>query len=143
LTAILTQIPSDTTVLAARAVWVNQETADAIASNAVQVILQASKANSRFFYGKTSKCVLGGLFYLLGYRFNAAKTQREIAELLCTTEISVRKLYKSWLNEFPQFFTDVRVKMSVNKQTDYLSSSRVTGKTFEELVATWARSQTT
>jgi transcription initiation factor TFIIIB Brf1 subunit/transcription initiation factor TFIIB len=96
--------------LAARAVWVNQETADAIASNAVQALAQASKANPRFFYGKSSKCVLGGLFHLLGYRFNAAKTQREIADLLCTTEISVRKLYKSWSNEFPQLFTDVSVK---------------------------------
>ena len=139
---ILTQKPHETTLLAARAVWVNQETADAIASNAVQILAQASKANPRFFYGKTSKCVLGGLFYLLGYRFNATKTQREIADLLCTTEVSVRKLYKSWLNEFPQLFTDAKVKTSKNRQTDYLKSSRVTGKTFEELVATWARSQT-
>jgi len=141
LATILTQKPHETTLLAARAVWVNQETADAIASNAVQILAQASKANPRFFYGKASKCVLGGLFYLLGYRFNEAKTQREIADLLRTTEVSVRKLYKSWLNEFPQLFTDVNVKMSKNRQTDYLTSSRVTGKTFEELVATWARSQ--
>lgn len=115
---ILTRKPHETTVLAARAVWVNQETADAIATNAVQVLVQASKANPRFFYGKTSKCVLGGLFYLLGYMFNAARTQREIADLLCTTEVSVRKLYKSWLNEFPQLFTDVSVKISGNSQTD-------------------------
>ena len=118
LATILIRKPHETTLLGARAVWVNQETADTIATNAVQVLAQASKANPRFFYGKTSKCVLGGLFYLLGYRFNAARTQREIADLLCTTEVSVRKLYKSWLNEFPQLFTDVSVKMSGNSQTD-------------------------
>ena len=143
MTPILSRIPCEVTISAANAVWVNQETADAIASNAVQVLAHASKANPRFFHGKSSKCVLGGLFYILGYRFNETKTQREIADLLCTTEISVRKLYKSWLNEFPQLFTDVRVKMSGNRQMDYLRSSQVTGKTFEELVATWARSQTT
>lgn len=123
-------------MLAARAVWVNQKTADAIASNALQVLEQSSKANPRFFYGKRSKCVLGGLFYILGYRFNAAKTQREIADLLCTTEVSVRKLYKSWLNEFPQLFTDVSVKMAGNRQTDPPRVSCVTDKIFEESIVT-------
>ena len=118
MTPILSLIPCEVTISAANAVWANQETADAIASNAVQVLAQASKANPRFFHGKSSKCVLGGLFYILGYRFNAAKTQREIADLLCTTEVSVRKLYKSWLNEFPQLFTDMSVKMAGNRQTD-------------------------
>jgi hypothetical protein len=123
LTPIFSRIPCEVTISAANVVWVNQETADVIASNAVQELAHASKANPRFFYGKTSKCVLGGLFYILGYRFNAAKTQREIADLLYTTEISVRKLYKSWLNEFPQSFTDVSAKMSGNRETDYLRLS--------------------
>jgi transcription initiation factor TFIIIB Brf1 subunit/transcription initiation factor TFIIB len=98
-------------VRAARAVWVNQEFADDIASNALQILAQASRANLRLFNGKSPKCALGGLFYILGPMFYAPKTQREIADFLCTTEVSVRKSYHDWLSEFPQFFTDTTVKM--------------------------------
>jgi hypothetical protein len=119
LTTILTRITCEKIEVAARAVWVNQETADAIASNALQLMAQASSANLKFFNAKKPKCILSGLFYILGFRFSAVKTQREIADLLCTTEVSVRKSYKSWLSEFPQFFTDIRFKMSENRQFDY------------------------
>jgi transcription initiation factor TFIIIB Brf1 subunit/transcription initiation factor TFIIB len=111
LTTILTRIPCEITVQAARAVWINPEIADEIASNALQILADASRDNLRFFNGKSPKCVLGGLFYILGFRFSAHKTQREIADFLCTTEVSVRKSYNGWLSEFPQFFTDVTVKM--------------------------------
>ena len=119
LTTILTRITCEKTEEAARAVWVNQETADTRTSNALQIMAQASRANIKFFNAKKSKCILSGLFYILGFRFRTVKTQREIADLLCTTEVSVRKSYKSWLNEFPQFFTDVRFKTSENRQADY------------------------
>jgi transcription initiation factor TFIIIB Brf1 subunit/transcription initiation factor TFIIB len=119
LTTILTRITCEKTEEAARAVWVNQETADTITSNSLQIMAQASRANLKFFHARKPKCTLSGLFYILGFRFRAEKTQREIADLLCTTEVSVRKSYKSWLNEFPQFFTDVRFKMSENRQADY------------------------
>ncbi len=111
MTTILVRIPCEITEQAARAVWVNQEIADDIASNASQVLAQASRVNLRFFNGKSPKCILGGLFYILGFKFCAPKTQREIADFLCTTEVSVRKSYHSWLSEFPQFFTDATVKM--------------------------------
>lgn len=110
MTTILVRIPCEVTVQAARAVWVNQDLADDIASNALQVMAQASRANLRFFNGKSPKCILGGLFYILGFRFYAPKTQREIADFLCTTEVSVRKSYHSWLNEFPQFFPETQLK---------------------------------
>ena len=89
----------------------NQVTAEDVASNALQVLAQASNANLRFFEGKSPKCVLGGLFYILRFRFYAPKTQKEIADLLCTTEVSVRKSYHGWLNEFPQLFADITNKM--------------------------------
>jgi transcription initiation factor TFIIIB Brf1 subunit/transcription initiation factor TFIIB len=96
---------------AARAVWLNQETADCIGLDTLQILAKASMANLKFFNGKTPKCLVGGLFYLLGYRYNVPVTQTEIADLLCTTEVSVRKSYKNWLNEFPQFFTDLTLKL--------------------------------
>jgi len=104
-TTIIVRVPCEQTLLAARFVWVNQEIADEIASNALQILAQASRIDLRFFNGKSPKCILGGVFYILGYRFYATKTQREIADFLCTTEVSVRKSYHSWLREFPQCFT--------------------------------------
>jgi transcription initiation factor TFIIIB Brf1 subunit/transcription initiation factor TFIIB len=109
LTTILVRIACEITVQAARAVWINQEIADEIASKASLVLALASRVNLRFFNGKSPKCILGSLFYILGFSFCAPKTRREI--FLCTTEVSVRRSYNSWLSEFPQFFTDATVKI--------------------------------
>jgi hypothetical protein len=108
LTSIFFRIHCEKITSAARIVWLNQEIADEIASCALQILTKASKQNLRFFCGKAPKCILGGLFYILGYKFNSIKTQREIADFLCTTEDSIRKSYKNWLIEFPQFFTDIK-----------------------------------
>ena len=98
---------SEKIIYAARIVWVNQVIADDIAQSALQILAKASEQNLRFFCGKSPKCILGGLFYILGFRFNSKMTQREIADLLCTTEDSIRDSYKRWIIEFPQFFTDI------------------------------------
>ena len=111
MTTTLIHIPYEKTLLAARSVWENRKVADEIASNSLQILAQASKANLMFFNGKNPKCVLGGLFYILGPRFKARKTQREIADFLCTTEDSIRKSYHRWLTEFPELFLDVAVEM--------------------------------
>jgi transcription initiation factor TFIIIB Brf1 subunit/transcription initiation factor TFIIB len=116
LTTILRRISCEVTVSAARAVWTNPENADDVASDALQILAKASRANLRFFNGRTPKCLLGGLFYLLGYRYGVTVTQREIADLLCTTEVSVRISYLSWLEAFPQFFTDIAVKMPCRRR---------------------------
>jgi len=103
-------------MLAARAVWVDEEIADDIAKNALQILADTSKLNLRFFCGKAPKCILGGLFYILGFRFKAIKTQKEIADFLCTTEVSVAKSSKIWLQKLPQYFTDINnEKQSVNQ----------------------------
>jgi transcription initiation factor TFIIIB Brf1 subunit/transcription initiation factor TFIIB len=111
MTSIFYRIHCEKITSAARAVWVNQEDADDIASDALQILAKASRQNLRFFCGKKPKSVLGGLFYILGYRFNASKTQSEIADYLCTTEVSIRKSYKCWLKEFPQYFTNETQKI--------------------------------
>ena len=108
---ILKRVTCDATSSAARAVWENPKIADKIAADALHVLAAASKANLRFFNGKAPKCLLGGLFYLLGFRHGVVRTQREIADFLCTTEASVRTSYKSWLKEFPEFFIDIIVKL--------------------------------
>jgi hypothetical protein len=107
LKTMLRRIPVEVAASAARAVWANQETADYVSVEANRILFEAAGIKLRFFNGKSVKCVLGGLFYLLGYRFAATRTQREIADKLCTTEVSVRRSYRNWLIEFPQFFTDI------------------------------------
>jgi transcription initiation factor TFIIIB Brf1 subunit/transcription initiation factor TFIIB len=98
-------------MFSARRVWVDQEIANIIGLNALQILAQASRIKLRFFAGKRPRCILGGLFYLLGFRFRAVKTQKEIADRLCISDVSVRKSYNNWLNEFPQYFTDVKNKL--------------------------------
>jgi hypothetical protein len=113
---IFYRIHCEKIMLAARSVWVDEDIADDIAKNALQILSEASKLNLRFFCGKAPKCILGGLFYILGFRFRAVKTQKEIADFLCTTEVSVAKSYKIWLEKFPQTFTDVsNAKPGINQ----------------------------
>ncbi len=114
---ILTRISCEDTMRAARSIWISQETADIIGANALQILARASDANIRFFNGKASKSLLGGLFYLLGHRFNEEMTQNQIAAQLGISEVSVRRSYKDWLNMFPYFFTDLASKMKAPRTT--------------------------
>jgi len=91
----------------ARVVWDDPDVANAIGENALYILFYASKSNLKYFFGKCPKCILAGLFYILGIKHNEKKTQKEIADLLCTTETSIRKTCNSWLNEFPELFSDI------------------------------------
>ena len=104
--------------------WANQEIADAIASNALQILAKASRQNLMFFCGKQPRCILGGLFYILGFRFRAEKKQSQIANYLRITDISIRNSYKSWLSEFPQYFTDVGDKIQERNSQNFIVNNR-------------------
>ncbi len=114
---ILMRISCEDTMSAARSIWVSRETADVVGANAFQILVRASDANIRFFSGKASKSLLGGLFYLLGHRFNAEMTQKQIAMQLGISEVSVRRSYKDWLNMYPYFFMDLASKMKAPHTT--------------------------
>jgi transcription initiation factor TFIIIB Brf1 subunit/transcription initiation factor TFIIB len=101
-------------------VWADQEEVYNIVSSALEILAKASNQNLRFFCGKTPKCILGGLFYILGFRFRISKTQNQLANCLCTTEASISKSYKSWLNEFPQYFMDVTNKIQEHNNKDLI-----------------------
>lgn len=120
LTSIFYRIHCEKISAEAKVVWANQEISGDIASDALQILAKASKQNLRFFCGKQPKCILGGLFYILGFRFRAVKTQREIADLLGITEVSIRKSYKNWLKEFPKYFTDVNDKILEHNCTNLI-----------------------
>lgn len=99
---------------ATRVVWSDQGLAEKIESSAMELITNASNRKFSFFSGKSSRGLLGGLFYLLGYRYNAVKKQKELAEKLGTTDVTIRTSYRKWLEDFPDLFTDVSDKITNN-----------------------------
>jgi transcription initiation factor TFIIIB Brf1 subunit/transcription initiation factor TFIIB len=98
----------------AQTIWSNQVMAEKIGLNALETVTLASKEKFGFFTGKSTKGLLGGLFYLLGFRHGAKRTQKELARLLRTTDVTIRVSYRKWLEEFPDLFSDVVCKRAEN-----------------------------
>jgi len=80
---------SSEVVAAARAFWSDQVLAEKIATSALELITKTNKSKFAFFSGKSSMGVIGGLFYLLGFRYDVEKKQKELAEKLCTTDVTI------------------------------------------------------
>lgn len=97
---------------AAHLLWPNKKTAGKITLNVVEIINQVCKRKFSFYNGKSLRCIVGGLFYLLGFRYDDPKKQREIAIALQITVESIRSSYKKWLKEFPDLFPDVTAKLA-------------------------------
>jgi hypothetical protein len=117
--SLLNRIPIEEVLAAAHLLWADKAFADKMAFEAVHIINQTYKRKFAFYNGKKSRCLVGGLFYLLGYRFDRVKSQNELADCLGTTDISVRISYRKWLEMFPDLFTDVIGKMSAHKDLRY------------------------
>jgi transcription initiation factor TFIIIB Brf1 subunit/transcription initiation factor TFIIB len=95
---------------AAHLLWPNKKTARKINMAAVEIINHVCKKKFSFINGKALRCIMGGLFYLLGFRYDDPRKQREIAIALQITDVSIRSFYKKWLNEFPDLFQDIVAK---------------------------------
>jgi hypothetical protein len=117
--SLLNRIPMEEVLAAAHSVWGDNSIADKVALETVQIINQTYKRKFTFYNGKSSRCIVGGLFYLLGYRYNGVKKQNELADCLGTTDVSVRLSYRKWLETFPDLFTDVIEKFSFHKDLRY------------------------
>jgi len=98
--------------LATHLLWPNEKTATKITTDTVEIINQACKEKFSFFNGKSLKCIMSGLFYLLSFRYDDSKKQIEIAPVLQITDVSVRSAYKRWLKEFPDLFQDIMRKLA-------------------------------
>jgi hypothetical protein len=105
--SVLKRIQFEDISAASKNIWSNREIADKIAIDAFEIIISTSRRKFAFFTGKKSKCLIGGLFYLLGYRYNDVKLQRELAKQLTTTDMTIRHSYRQWLEAFPDLFSDV------------------------------------
>ena len=110
---------SSEVIAAAKTVWLDQVIAEKIASSALEIIADANKSNFAFFSGKSSRGLIGGLFYLLGFRYDAVRKQKELAEKLGTTDVTIRASYRKWLEEFPDFFADISDKIINNNNQGY------------------------
>jgi transcription initiation factor TFIIIB Brf1 subunit/transcription initiation factor TFIIB len=110
---------SSEVIAAAKIVWSDQVTAEKIAANSLEIIANAHKRNFAFFSGKSSRGLIGGLFYLLGFRYHAVKKQKELAEKLGTTDVTIRTSYRKWLEEFPDLFSDVSDKIANHNKPGY------------------------
>jgi hypothetical protein len=75
------------------------------------IIKKAHEIDSRFFNGKTTRATIGGLFYLLGFRFYTNAHQKKIAYVLGTSDTSIRESYRRWLKTFPNTFSDVAERL--------------------------------
>lgn len=98
--------------MAARTVWANRRIADTIGEETVDIMMKTYKRKFSFFCGKTSRGLVGGLFYLLGYKYDDVKNQKELADLLGTSDVTIRVSYRSWLEEFPDLFQEVVGKLA-------------------------------
>jgi hypothetical protein len=110
--SLLQRIPAEEVKVAAHTVWQDKAVAECVAAETVEAINHIYGRRRMFFCGKAAMCLVGGLFYLLGFRYDSAKKQRELADKLGTSDVSIRAAYRSYLEEFPELFPDVIDKLT-------------------------------
>jgi hypothetical protein len=110
--SILNRIAPEEVEVAAKTIWPNHLLAKTISEETVDIIMKTHKRKFSFFTGKTSRGLVGGLFYLLGYKYDAVKNQKELADRLGTSDVTIRTSYRSWLEEFPDLFQDIIGKLA-------------------------------
>ena len=87
--------------------WAGQEQiAKNVANEAVTIICEAYERNPALLGSKSKKWILGGLFYLFGQRYGHPKTQKQIARILNTNEVTVRASCRDWIKNFPELWTN-------------------------------------
>jgi len=110
--SITKRISPEEVAIAAKTIWPNQLIANAISKDTMDVIMKTHARKFSFFNGKTSRGLVGGLFYLLGYKYDAVKNQKELADRLGTSDVTIRASYRCWLEEFPDLFQDIIGKLA-------------------------------
>jgi hypothetical protein len=99
------RLSSKKVLLYASKVWKDEFKSELFAAETSEIIETVYGKNRVFFSGRSEKGILSGIFYLLGRKNNAPKTQREIAHSLNTNVVTVRVSYREWLCTFPDLFS--------------------------------------
>lgn len=84
--------------------WADKVAASNIANDTVELLNKIVQKDPGFFKGKCVNSAIGSLFYILGTHYNAPIKQRELADKLTTTDVSIRASYKQLLETFPDLF---------------------------------------
>lgn len=113
--------------------WTNRLMADQIALEAIMLINKARSRKFSFFNGKTSRSIVGGLFYILGYRYDIVKKQKEIADMLGTSDVTIRDSYRQWIETFPDLFSDVIEKFLADDKLRYYILTNLNKKGYVEI----------
>jgi hypothetical protein len=87
--------------------------------DAISTIRKIQTRKKAFFFGRAPRSIVCGLFYLLGFRYDVEKKQREIAKTLGTNEVTIRTSYRELLNAFPDLFLDIIGKFAQHKDLKY------------------------
>ena len=104
---------------AAQLVWADKKIAKKVAVNSYAILNQVYKRKPTFYSGRRATAFVGGLFYLLGFRFDSVKKQNELASKLGTTDVTIRASYRKWLIAFPDLFVDVIGKLAQDSSLKY------------------------
>jgi hypothetical protein len=104
---------------AAQLVWSDKRVAGQIALGSYSILNSVRKRRITFYSGRRAKALVGGLFYLLGFRFDAVKKQNELADVLGITDVTIRLSYRRWLIEFTDLFVDVIGKLAQDESLKY------------------------
>jgi len=95
----------------AHKVWEEDpETARKIGLKASEIVEQGYRRNPIFFCGSSAKRVLGGLFYLLGFQYEAPKTIAEVNSVMACSYVTIKSGYREWLKKFPDFFLEFKLE---------------------------------
>ena len=91
--------------------WTGEaQVAKSVAANTWAIVCEAYESSPAFLGNKSKKWILGGLFYQLGLECEHPKTQKQIARILGTNEVTIRDSYHAWLRNFPKFWTRQKEK---------------------------------
>ena len=103
----------------AQIIWSNKTTVRNVAADSYSILTKVQGRKITFYSGRRATALVGGLFYLLGFRYNDVKKQNELACKLGTTDVTIRKSYREWLISFPDLFVDVIGKLAQHESLRY------------------------
>ena len=113
------RISFDNLLDTAQIIWSNKATVRKVAADSYSILTKVQGRKSTFCSGRRATALVGGLFYLLGFRYNDVKKQIELACKLGTTDVTIRKSYREWLVSFPDLFADVIGKLAQHESLRY------------------------
>jgi hypothetical protein len=104
------RITSQDVFTAAHKLIQDKTKAHEMGAQASECLKKAYEKKPSLLCGRTSLSILGGLFYLLSLEFEEFLTTQVIELKLGISEVSVRTLYKIWLENFPDLFPNCSLK---------------------------------